>query len=812
MSDNLRHAWRLLRRHKRFAALAIGSLGTAIALNTTMYGVLDAMIRPKLHILASEQLYALRFYGDYRMRIPRSEKNVALRALGFHQAMAGQRALPASQLAERGRRLREVQVLTITPDYFAVVRPTRYMGRLIDGRDIEAASHPVVVSERLWKALFPEREAFEPGSVRIDGTPRTVVGVLPYQSTFPGTSTDVWQLASAAAVDSIPLSLVRLANGVTPGQMGSELHLLTLRFAQQTGESTRDAGFIIRSATKPPFRMDRFHFALIGAVVAVLLVACANLANLQLARGVTRARELATRSALGASRRQIVAQLVTESALLALAGLMLAAVLSWWGIRLMDAYVPPSLEGYVTRPQVSWRVGLFAVAATLVCLVLVGLAPALRLSRVDIGQVLKSGAGTGRSRRARHQYGVLVVVEVALALGLLTSTSLLVKAAYQVHAFDFGYDVEPLLNTWVGVRGSPPAGIRSRREWSDRVVQSALAVPGIERAATLVFRRPPSRAVSAEDASGTPRIITTHDYAFREVSPDYFRTTGIPVLHGRDFSPGEFAEPQVIIEEPAANLFWPGLDPIGRLVKLDSAHGKEPWLRVIGVVPRVREWFPRNMDEYEANARSRRSLGNIYVLSADQPAVSRPGSNAFAGSLQLIVRTDTAPVLVAVALRQRLLEIAPNVLTSFPMTWEQRTGLAVLRARQTFMATLFLVFALSALALATLGVYAIVSHTVAQRTREFGLRMAVGAGERDIRRMVLRDGNVLALTGIAIGLIITWQNARLVRAFLFSDYDRYDSRFFAAAALLLFAAAWLASYVPARRAMRVNPVEALRSE
>lgn len=809
----LRQAVRLLTRHRRFTALAIGSLGVAIALNTTMYGVLDAMIRPELAIRNPHQLYTLPYFGDFRRLIPSAEKNDAIRRLRFHQGVAGRVSSP-ERIAERGRRLREVSAVVVTPDYFRVLAPTASAGRLIGPADLSASVAPVVISERLWRGLFPEQDRFEAGIIRFGGAPRLVVGVLPHRAGFPGDQIDLWQLPAPSRIDSIPLWLARLRDAVTPAQADVELAMLSGRFSERTGENPREAGFRFRSATQPPYRTERFHFALIGAVVAVLLVACANLANLQLARGVTRARELATRAALGASRWHIVGQLLVESALLAFGGLLLAVVLAWWGVQLIDAYLPPSLEGYVTRPQVSWRVGAFAVGVTVLSLVLVGLLPAVRLSRVDINDVLKSGAGTGQTRSARRQYAVLVVFEVAVALALLNSASLLLNAAYQVHAFEYGYETDGLLYAFVGMRGDAPAGVRSRRDWSDRIVQRALTVPGVRSAATVSWRNPPRRAISVDDPGGAARVFTTHTFAYREVTPDYFRTTAIPVLRGRDFAPGEFAEPQIIIEERAANLFWPGLDPVGRLMKLDSAHSSEPWLRVVGVAREVREWFPRNRDEPETVPPGRRrGLGTIYALNADPAARARaPASRPRDMFLQLVVRVDSAPARVAMELRQQLLELAPNAVVGYPQTADQRNGVAALRARHDFMAALFALFATCATALAGLGVYAIIAHMVAQRSREFGVRIAVGAAERDIRRMVLREGNLLALVGIAIGLVITWQNASLVRAFVFSDYDRYDSRFFAAATVTLFAIALLASYVPARRAMRIDPVEALRND
>ncbi|MEX2179033.1 MAG: FtsX-like permease family protein [Gemmatimonadaceae bacterium] len=809
-------------RHKRFTALAVVSLGVAIALNTTMYSVLDTMIDPKIAMREPDRLISFRFYGDYRRLIPIHELNAAVVGTTFHDGMIGSRGSYDDRIVEHGNRLREARVLSVTPTYFAVLGVRASAGRLLSARDLDQEVRPVVLSERLWRQLFPELDEFEPSSIFAGGEARVVVGLLPYEADFPQRYTDVWQLATRDELPELALSIARLKPGVSLAEARVELNTLKLRFAQRTGEFGRSVGFNARDLSRPPFRPWRFHWALIGSVVAVLLIACANLANLQLARGVARTRELATRAAVGATRRQIVGQLLAESAWLALAGLALGAILTAWGMRLVDASVPPTISDYVAHPQVSWRVLAFAVGATLFCLMLVGLAPALKLSRVDISDLLKSGAGTGKTRSARRQYGALVVIEVALALSLLSSASLLMTMAVQVRAYDLGHDYRGLVTTFVGVLPEGPADRRTKRDWSELLIRQALAVPSVTHAGTIARKGPPRRAMSVDDPGGAPIVYRTAASSYAVVSPDYFRTMRIPMVRGRDFSPGEFAEPLAIVSERTARCLWPGADPIGRLIKLDSAHTREPWLRVIGVAGSTRTSVNRDQDALERLAMrcpgrdQVTSAGGVFVLNAADTAqivvrVTRTGFR-WGEFIELVARGPGDANRLSLALRRGLSALTPATTLGYPQSWAQATGIQALSDRQDFMASLFTVFAVLATALAALGVYAIIAHMVAQRAREFGIRIALGASAREIRELVIREGNVLTLLGIAVGLLVTWQSAAFLRAFLLSDWDRYDSRVFAVAALLLFAVAWLASFIPARRAMRISPTEALRNE
>jgi predicted permease len=805
--DDVRHAFRLLLRHKRFSALAISSLGLAIALNTTMYSVLDAIISPKIRMREPDRLFDVSFFGDYRRRIPESEKLEGLRnGLKFYEGIAGRRW--KATFIERGNKLREARGLVVTPNYFQLLGARASAGRLLSANDLTADTKPVVLSERAYNQLFPEADEFQPGTVHIDGVAHAVVGTLSHEADFPGAGTDVWQLPPDSTLAMFPLSLVRLKDGITYEQAIADLDILRLRWAQTTNEYGNQSAFRLESAIARPHRDWGFRYALIGSVFAVLLVACANLANLQLARGVSRARELATRVAVGATRGDIIRQLVVESGLLAVAGLALAVVLTAWGIRLVDANVPPTIEDYVARPQVSWRVVAFAVSATLLSLGLMGLAPAIALSRVDVNELLKSGAGTGKTKSMRRQYGALVVVEIALALSVLCSASLLTRAAMGVFSFDAGYDQRSVVRTTIAI-GRNPRETKTRSDWAQAIIGQALTVPGIRYAAVSRGAAPTRKAISIDDPGGTPKNFAAPLWSYSIVTPDYLRAMAIKIVAGRDFSAGEFAEPVAIVDQRTARLLWPGADPIGKLIKLDSSRVRAPWLKVIGVATSINNRFSWN--EYE-RAPVFAALSAIYVLdTGDTTRLTAPTSYRYAASFGLVVRGGD-PTRIPIALRHALTALGADNYVGYPRTWEDLSGITRLRQRHGFMASLFMFFGMVALGLAALGVYAIIAHMVAQRTREFGVRIAVGAGSHDIRELVVREGNVLALAGIAVGLLLTAYTAGWLRAFLFSDYERYDSRVFAIVCVVLFGVAWLASYLPARRAMRINPVEALRND
>jgi hypothetical protein len=323
---------------------------------------------------------------------------------------------------------------------------------------------------------------------------------------------------------------------------------------------------------------------------------------------------------------------------------------------------------------------------------------------------------------------------------------------------------------------------------------------------------PAKRAIAIAGPGGAPLHFKTSFWGYSVVTPDYLRTMRIPIVKGRNFSDNEFAEPVVIVDQHTAAYLWPGIDPIGKQIKLDSAQTKAPWLTVIGVAKPYTAWFT-GVDYVRQNAQ-KPHLSAVYVLNAMDTArvMAPPKGSRYSASFQLVVRGRGDPAKLPPVVYRGLNDLGASTRVMYPRTWEQYSGVGALREKHGFIASLFLVFGGMALGLAAMGVYAIIAHMVAQRTREFGVRIAVGAGAREIRQLVVREGNILTLLGIAIGLLITARNAAFVREFVFNDDDRWDSRVFAVVAVVIFAAAWLASYLPARRAMKINPVEALRND
>ncbi len=799
-----RYSLRLLLRNKRFSALAIVSLGLAIGLNTTMYSVLDSLINPTLDMRDHERLYRIVFIGDMRRRVPQHDKLEALQSLTIHEGLATY--FPADGVAEHGTEFRLARVVNVSPNFFAVTGVRANAGRLMAASDQNQGPRPVVVSLLLWRQFFPDQAWFDTATVLLDGEPRPVVGVLPYTADFPGWFTDVWQLATPAELSRFLPNVIRIKPNVTFQEAAYALDAVAKRIGAQAGEGPRDVRYRIQPAIGDPFRYQRFHLAMIGAVVAVLLVACVNLANLQLARGLTRARELAIRAAIGASRRDLILQLLGESAWLAAAGLLLGLALTYWGMHIVTSSVPQSLSEFVVRPQTSWRLFAFSALAALLSLAMIGLGPAIQLSRVDINELLKSGAGTGKSRTTRRQYGALVVVQVGLALSLLIAAALLLRGAAELFRVKLGWQYENMVWAFPRVvaqtRGDSLARVT---DISSSLVRRARATPNVVDATTLRFSRPRDRGIALDDPGGTAINIGTGLWNYALVSPSMIRTIGGEIVKGRDFSEEEFAEQLAIVDERTSRYLWPGADPIGRMIKLGTSITNAPWVRVIGVVrPRRDSYTARTSHEVE---KLTPGMGVVYVLQATDTA--RVGRGI---GMQLLVRGSRDVHRLPLLLRRSLAELRPAVVTFRIYRYEDAIGIKSLRERRSFVAALFSTFALLALVVAGLGVYAVVSHSVSQRTREFGVRIALGASERDIRRSVLYEGNVLALSGIAVGLVISAKAVWWLMAFLQSEDDVYASGLFGLAALVLFGVTLLASYIPARRAMRINPVEALRND
>jgi putative ABC transport system permease protein len=804
--NDVRLAVRSFARHRTFSIIAVLSLALAIALNTTMYGVIDALINPHTDIAHVEQLHYLTLFGDRRGKVDATTRASLIREASHTITAAtsysgGFRAVAL----EHGRRYEQGGVATVAPNIFRVLGIRPLSGRAFTDDDYTSSSGSIILGEDAVAALFAVGESPIGAVIDLDGSPNTVIGVIGRASQPPGARDAAWVLpAPSIALAALPANLVRLRAGLDVPHAEAELRMVSDRVAGLVGEATKEARYDLKPIKLPQFHLINFHYALIAAVIAVLLVACANLANLQLARGLGRSRELALRAALGATRRDIITQLLLESGILAGAGLLLGLILTAWGNGLLASHIPPSVGEYVVAPQTSWRVLAMAVAASVVSIMLIGLIPAIHVSKVDPNELLKSGAGTGANKRNRHKYSLMIVTEIGLSLALLSGAALVVRSAAVFKAVDFGFDYKPLTTGFL-LNQVDPGKTVAYVDVFNQVLSRLATLPDAKLAAATMHRNMLAHGLTVADQGGDKRELPAPMFGYEVVSPSYLRTIGLPILEGRDFIDGTPSEGEVILDEPTARFLWPNGRALGGAIKLGSDTTRAPWLRVVGVV-KERPRFNPLLSERPRPTESR-GLGAIYYRPSARDSI--PASK-FGFGVSVIVRAGSDPGRMPLTLRHEFLDGVPfSVRLAQPM--EAGLGLVRIRESHDFVAATFMLFTVLAVGLAALGIYGIVAHSVAERKREIGVRIALGATARDVLHAVLREGNPVALGGLALGLFCTKLTVKWLQAFSFED-DQYDAPLFAAMAAVLFIVAVASAIGPALRATRIDPVESLRSE
>jgi len=819
--SSLRVALRTLGRHRGFTVVAVLSIAIAIALNTTMYSALDKLIDPRINAREPDHIYSIRYFGDHKQQLhPTAIEEALVAGMKGVEALSGIDRLRfvnpgfSAPLAEAGSEYTRVHPIVVRANFFEFLGTPATAGRTFLDRD--EGSTNVVISDRLATKLFRDESPIG-RSLKLHGMDLVVIGVVHRTQAFPLLSPDLWLLRPPNA-PAVPVTLVRFREKIDRFAINDQLDIVARRLAIAAGEPVGKTAFRGQEFVLQERQLSGFHWALIAAVAAVLLVACANLANLQLARGLARTRELALRSAVGASRRQLIAHLLLETGIIAVVGLVLGVVLTLWGIHIVRATIPPEMDAYMIEPQTSWRMFVFAAVAALVCLFLVGLLPAVRISRVDPNDLLKSGSGTGANREHRRRYGIMVIAQIGFALPVLIGAIVLLKSSWRYASKDYlvremyGYDPSPLVTA--NIPFSTPPGSRLRlADVANQVTALAKSVPGAVDAAVITYQAPEKRRVTVDDANGILRDEAAYGWAYRVVSPSYFRVYGHRIERGRDFADSEFDGNAVIMDARTAKFLWGNENPIGRVIKFGNAPSKRPWHRIVGIVGdqrdtnAIRRWDPNA--NFRLNAVYRvitptDSFGLQYGRSP-QGSILVPSVRV---AMYLRVRGNTE--LAAVRLQRALRGVSAGVEpTVAPMVEE--LGIVFWRKRSEFAASLFSTFALIGLGLVAIGVYGIVAHSVEERRRELGVRIALGATTRDILHSVLREGNVLILSGVAVGLLLIKYTVGLLGGFIPESYS-YDAVLFAAIAAALFAIAAFSAFVPAWRATRIDPVEALRSE
>ncbi len=801
---DVRIALRTLRRYPTFAITATLALSLAIAVNTSMFSILDAMINPRSGAKDPDRLYSIKYFGDVKQKVDFRESGAALVAAG---KMFGNFTMYSGRIVtlERGSLVQDGIGLAARPNFFELLGVRPILGRLEPGADDASIANSIVISDRLAANFYTNGQSPVGTQISVSGKQRTVIGVAARYPSMAGLDVDVWTFVGENE-QIYGVRLIRLKDGVSFDQARERLKVLAAQLAQAAGDPTRDTRFYLEPMVRQ-FHAGSFHFALIGAGVAILLVACTNLANLQLARGLGRSSELALRASLGASRRQIIVQLLIESGVLAVAALVLSLSLTIAGNALVRANVPPSIGDFVVEPHSSWRMVVFASLAAVVCVIAVGLIPALRVSRVDLNTLLKSRAGTGAHKSNRRVYGMLVIAQIAFTLPLVCAAILTTRAAVRASSSDYlvhevwGYDPAPLINAPLRIPLDTTQAVPVA-DLATSFISRARAVPGVVDAA--VVRSRGTEALTVDGPDGAFKILPTPMWGYQIVSPSWFRTMGMPIEEGTDFSEGGHVEPTVIIDRETANYLWPGKPAVGRLIKFGGERSTEPYLRVQGVVG----------DYLSDDARDRRRVARLSrlgtVVRVMSTAETEPKPRYPVGAMMLTVRATHEPERVVIALRRAL---SAGALTPPRVELvEDYLGTRRQRVVTKFVAGLFMTFGILALGLSALGVYAIVAQSVEDRKREVAVRMSLGAQPKQIIYALLREGNVLVLAGVACGLFMAKQTITWLGMFLGDGIDLTNAPLFAAICVVLFAMMVAAAFVPAMKATRLDPMDVLRAE
>jgi ABC-type lipoprotein release transport system permease subunit len=831
MIQDLRYGVRMLLKSPVFTFAAILSLAIGIGANTALFSVVNAVLWRPLPYPHAERLVHLGYLRWPAEFMAISEANRVFDGLAAWQnsdfILTGH-GEPVRLLGQR-----------ITPGLLSLLGVTPQAGRAFAAEEFQAGRDQVVIiSDRLWRDRFGADPKIIGQAVTLDERSYTIIGVAPPRFDFfpssdlltpkaftsPGLSRDEFDMAFVA----------RLKPGVTPERAQQELAMIVGRARQPQP---------LRKLLVEDFRLTLL--AVWCVVGFVLLIACANLANLMLARAANRQKELAVRAAIGARRLRLMRQLLTESVLVALLGGALGLFFAYFGVKALSAANPviiplssdPNLSfndsvtahfgygisylrgssGMESIPRlgevaIDGEVLVFTFVLALITGTLFGLAPALQFSRPDLSHALKDGAavsGVGfRFRRRRRTQSLLVIGEVALALVLLAGAGLLIRSIWRLHEERLGFQPEKLLTMQLQFPSFKYRNEAKVASFLTQISERLAALPGVESAgaanslplsklggfASLRIEGQPEWLPPKEKPKERPKDVPVA--FFSKISPNYIRTMGIPLRQGREFDAHDNRQslPVVIINEEMARRYWPGENPVGKRLKLAV---QVPWMTVVGVAGNIKRF-----------AMEDQTLPEFYVPML-QHADNSGEMDMFGLGTFVAVRLSGRPADLAEAVRQTVWSLDRDLPIQRIVAMEDRV--AEVFAPRRFHMLVFGLFALIALLLAALGIYGVIAYSVAQRTHEIGIRMALGATSRDVLLLVVRQGMILTLIGVAVGLVAALALTRVLRNLLFG-VSATDPATFIGIALLLTGVALTASYIPARRATKVDPLVALRHE
>jgi putative ABC transport system permease protein len=799
---DLRHGVRLLLRSPGFTIVAVAALAIGIGANTAIFSVVHTLLLERLPYGDAERLVVV-----WEHHVPRDRKgNVVAPANFLHwremntvfDDIAAVGLTANFTLAGEGDPV-EIPVQLVTAAFFPILGVQPAQGRPFTAEEDRPGSRVVVISDRLWRTRLGSDPAVVGRAITLQGLSLTVLGVMPPGFSFLDKSVDAWIPVGFPASARTPrgrwlATVARLRPGVSADAAQRDMtrvaDALTAQFPDfNTGWTAQ----VVPLREQLTGDVRPALMVMLGAVGFVLLIACANVANLLLARATARQRELAVRAALGAGRGRIVRQLLAESVVLAAAGGAAGLLLAWWGLHLLRVVVAESLPiQRLEQVAIDGPVLAFTFAAALLSGVVFGLVPAFTASGAALNEALKEGGRTGSAARGQRTRSVFVVVEVALALVLLVGAGLLVRSFARLMEVDSGFD--PAAQTLAMRVTLPQATYRepaARVDFFDRLLARINGVPGVQTSGAISFLPLASLGSATRyEVVGQPQPPAGQEPVtdVRVIAHDYFGALGIRLIRGRTFDQrlASDAENKVVVNETLARTHWPGEDPIGKRIKVSWGDTRED--EIIGVVGDVR------MAGLDSKAR---------------PAIYWPHGRNGDGSMTLTVRAAGGTGPVVTSIRGILRELNPSLALADVRTMDEVVSRSVAQRRLTM--TMLATFAGAALLLAAVGIYGVIAYSVTQRTQEIGIRVALGAQRSDVMRMVVGQAALLAGAGIAAGAAGAFALTRWMADLLF-DVQPFDPVTFGAVAGLLVAVALVASYIPGRRATRVDPVVALRSQ
>lgn len=801
LGKDLRYGVRILSKSPGFALVAVLTLALGIGANTAIFSVVDAMLLRPLPYPEPDRLVRI-WESSLKLDSPRNVVNPR-NFLDWRDQSHSFEAMAAvvdhmTNLNVSGHPI-AVQSLTVSPEFFSILRVPPFLGRALVPEDgIRGRNQVVVLSYQFWRRQFGASPSVLREDIEVDGLRCPVVGVMPQTFSFPNSRAELWLPAALDRNDESEggrfMSVVaRLKPGVTLDQAQQDMIRVTNFTAEARPNYNKNwSASVVPMLEDATEGVSRPLWVLLASVGFLLLIACANLANLLLMRATTRLREIAVRSALGASRGRIVQQLLVESLLLSLAGMAAGLLFAYFGLNALLALIPANAPLPRTEPiAVDARVFLFTLGVSLLTAVIFGLVPSLRLSRVDLQNILTQGtlrSGVGGHLLLRRS---LVVAEVALALILSVGAGLMLRSFARLMSVDPGFNAEHLVTMHIWTSPTRYGDDRNRSQYVDKILTEIRHTPGVRAAASVHFlpltERTSGSCFSPADQP-PPTPAESPDAQFLIITSDYFKTMGTSVLSGREFNERDQfgGSPVAVVNQAFVRRFSPNQDILGKQLRVCWTIQKP--VEVIGVV---------------ADARQEG------LQQSPQPTIFLCNTQAPMYFASLVVRAygDARQIMREAELAVH--RVDPDQAVSDLQTMDSVFSDSVSAPR--FQLVLLLVFAGIALALAIIGVYGVVSYSVTQRTQEIGIRVALGARAGDVIQMVLQEAVLLAGVAVVLGLSGAFALTRLLQSLLFEVTPTDPVTLGVVATAVLFVAV-TSAFVPARRAVRVNPMIALRHE